>query len=82
MPYGIFTRLAPFAAVLFGLTLAVSTSAAEPQKKAAAAAKSAVPPELIAAVNREGRLKLAWTGTGTDDWRHKFQDAFNEQYGV
>jgi iron(III) transport system substrate-binding protein len=25
---------------------------------------------------------LAWTGTATDQWRQRFQDAFNSQYGV
>jgi ABC-type Fe3+ transport system substrate-binding protein len=54
--------------------------AAEPAKKAAA--RPAAPPELIAAANKEGKLKLVWTGTGNDAWRDKFQEAFNSQYGT
>jgi iron(III) transport system substrate-binding protein len=71
------------------LGIAGASIGAEAQKKAAskaaskaAASKTAIPPELIAGANKEGRLKLAWTGTATDDWRQKFQDAFNQQYGI
>lgn len=74
------SRSVPVAALLFGIAAGFPSIAAEPAKKAAAA--KAVPPGIIAAANREGKLKLAWTGTATDQWRQRFQDAFNEQYGV
>lgn len=79
-----FPRYASIMVLLFGFACGSSSFAAEPQKKAATKAnpRSAIPAEMIAAANREGKLKLAWTGTGTDDWRQKFQDAFNAQYGV
>lgn len=75
-----FSRCVPVAVLLFGFACSSSSIAAEPQKKAAA--NSAIPPQIIAAANREGKLKLAWTGTATDQWRQRFQDAFNAQYGV
>jgi iron(III) transport system substrate-binding protein len=42
----------------------------------------APPKELIDAANKEGELRLYWTSTGTDQWRQRFQDAFNEQFGT
>jgi iron(III) transport system substrate-binding protein len=79
-----FARSAAIVALMSGFACGTSALAAEAAKKAAArsGARAAVPSEIIAGANREGKLKLVWTGTGTDDWRQKFQDAFNTQYGV
>lgn len=47
-----------------------------------AMAFAAPPKEVIDAANKEGELRIYWTSTGTDKWRQRFQDAFNEHYGT
>lgn len=61
-------------------TAAPAAKAAE--KPTPAAASPRVPQEIIDAANREGQLRIYWTATGTDQWRQRFQDAFNQYYGV
>ena len=43
---------------------------------------AAPPKEVIEAANKEGELRIYWTSTGTDKWRQRFQDAFNEHFGT
>jgi len=45
-------------------------------------ALAAPPKEVIDGANKEGELRIYWTSTGTDTWRQRFQDAFNEQFGT
>ena len=58
-------------AVFFALELVVG-----------AHALAAPPKELIDAANKEGELRLYWASTVTDTWRRRYQDAFNEQFGI
>ena len=62
----------PLVALLAGFIHGTASAGEAPKKAASAktaASQPAPPPEIIAAANKEGKLKLVWTGTGTDDWR-------------
>lgn len=63
---------------------ATEVPAAKPDAKAATApaGRVNVPKEVIDGANREGQLRLYWTSTATDQWRQKFQDAFNQFFGT
>ena len=61
---------------------AAPAPAADAAKPAAPAAKPNIPREVIDGATREGQLRLYWTSTATEEWRQKFQDAFNEYYGL
>ncbi len=74
---------APVAPTLPAAKPTAAAPAAQPaEKPAPAAAKPKVPQEIIDGANREGQLRLYWTSTANDQWRQKFEDAFNEEYGV
>jgi iron(III) transport system substrate-binding protein len=70
-----------FAVLILGTLLlpAVASHAAAQEAKAV---QSQAVSEIISAAGREGKLKLAWSGTATNEWRQKFQDAFNAQYDI
>lgn len=82
MPNSYFsTTTKTFAILILGmlsLPAVVSFAAAQEAK----AVQSPAVSDIIGAAGREGKLKLAWSGTATNEWRQKFQDAFNAQYDV
>jgi iron(III) transport system substrate-binding protein len=64
-------------------TAAGTAAGSAPSGDAApAGARPGAPQDVRDAANREGQLRLYWTGTATDQWRQRFQDAMNALYGV
>ncbi len=38
--------------------------------------------DLVAGANKEGKVKVYWSSTFTQQYKQRFQDAFNKQYGT
>ena len=57
----------PFTSLLLGVLILPVVAAAQEAKPVPSAAVA----EIVAAAGREGKLKLAWSGTATNDWRRE-----------